>query len=276
MEYHVLSLGAGVQSTTIYLMALDGELDVKFDCAVFADTQEEPKDVYRHLDWMQSLGGPPIHVRTVGRLGDDLISGRNSTGQRFASIPCFTTSREGESQGMVQRQCTKEYKIEVIERYIRRELLGLIPRQRVPAGVTVNQYMGFSMDEPGRAARARLRFKQVRWGEVHFPLFDLEMTRRDCVRYLEGRVPHEVPRSACVFCPFKNNREWQSLRDNDPEGWQRAVEVDKALRIEGNVVNRGLDQKLYVHRSCRPLDEANLGDDQPGLFDMECEGGCGL
>ena len=38
--------------------------------------------------------------------------------------------------------------------------------------------------------------------------FDLEMTRADCVAYLkEQEIPHEVPRSACVFCPFKSNFE---------------------------------------------------------------------
>lgn len=274
--YHVLNLGAGVQSSTIYCMIADKELDIPLDGAVFSDTQEEPEEVYRHLDWLRSLGGPPIVTVTVGCLGDDLRNGRKPLASRVASIPCFTTAKEGRADGMVQRQCTKEYKIEPIERWIRRELVGLKPKQQMPADVTVHQYMGFSMDEPGRAARARLRFKQLRWGEVHFPLFDLEMTRRDCVKYLEGRVPHPVPRSACVFCPFKNNREWRELRDNNPAGWKRAVEVDAALRVDGNVVNRGLDQKLYVHRQCVPLDKANLGDDQPDLFAMECEGGCGL
>lgn len=285
-EHHILSLGAGVQSTTLYLLSLDGEIQ-RFDYAIFADTQEEPQAVYDHLQWLQSLGGPPIEVRTAGKLGDDLIreihpsqSGppkrHEHHAHRCASIPAFTAVTEGQNIGIIQRQCTSEYKIEVIERWIRRELIGLEPKQRMPADVLVNQYMGFSVDEPGRAARARLRFKQVRWGEVHFPLFDLQMTRLDCVNYLRDRVPHEVPRSACVFCPFKNNREWRALRDNDPDGWQRALRVDAALRVDGTIANRGLEQKLYVHRSCRPLAEANLGDDQPALFDMECEGGCGL
>jgi hypothetical protein len=274
--FHVLNLGVGVQSTTIYLMILDGELDIQLDAAVFSDVGEEPASVYRHLDWLRTLGGPPIVTVSVGKLGDDLMNGRKSLASRVASIPCYTTAKEGRADGMVQRQCTKEYKIEPIERWIRRELVGLEPRQRMPADVTVHQYMGFSRDEPGRAARARLRFAQVRWGEVHFPLFDEGMTRLDCVRYLENRVPHEVDQSACVFCPFKGNRQWRRLRDNDPAGWQRAVEVDAALRKPGNICNRGLDQRLYVHRSCVPLDEADLGDNQGELFDVECEGGCGL
>ena len=36
-EYHILNLGAGVQSTTLYLMGVYGELDQPFDVAIFAD-----------------------------------------------------------------------------------------------------------------------------------------------------------------------------------------------------------------------------------------------
>ncbi len=52
--YHILNLGAGVQSTTLFLMFVNGELDKKLDYAVFADTQEEPESVYKHLDWLHS------------------------------------------------------------------------------------------------------------------------------------------------------------------------------------------------------------------------------
>ncbi len=113
-KHRVLNLGAGVQSTTLYLMYLAGEITPAIDCAIFADTGEEPQGVYDHLNWLKGLGGPPILVRSVGRLGEDLMRGRNSTGQRFASIPAFTAAVEGQQLGIVRRQCTKEYKVEVI------------------------------------------------------------------------------------------------------------------------------------------------------------------
>ena len=277
--WRILNLGAGVQSTAIYMMMIDGEIEPA-DVAIFADTQEEPGAVYDHLAWLESQGGPPILKATAGKLGDDLVAGKNSTGQRFASIPAFTSAREGGPAGMTRRQCTSEYKIAVVEKVIRRELLGLKHRQRIPKDARLNQLFGFSTDEPKRAGNARIRYEQQmghQWS-VAFPLFDesVWMSRRDCRNYLEGRVPHRVPRSACVFCPFKSNAEWVDLRDNDPESWDRAVEVDRALREPGTITNRGLDQALYVHRGCRPLDEVNLGVDQPTLFDLECEGGCGL
>ena len=38
MTSNILNLGAGVQSTALYLMSIDGEVP-KFDYAIFADTQ---------------------------------------------------------------------------------------------------------------------------------------------------------------------------------------------------------------------------------------------
>jgi hypothetical protein len=104
--FHVLNLGAGVQSTVLFLLAIGPAPKLHFDVAVFADTGEEPASVYRHLDHLKTLGGPPIWVRSAGRLGDDLMHGRNSTGQRFASIPAFTKDDAGKV-GMVRRRCTK-------------------------------------------------------------------------------------------------------------------------------------------------------------------------
>lgn len=252
-EFHVLNLGAGVQSTTLYLMYMRGLFEPQLDCAVFADTQDEPEAVYRHLEWLQGLNGPPIMVRTRGRLSEHLKNGVNSTGGRFASIPAFTAA-EGEEPGKVRRQCSMEYKVEVIERTIRREIVGLAPRQRFPKDVRVHQYYGISLDEGGRALRIRERAQEHKWITAHFPLIENFMTRPNCKGWLaaNGNVPHEVPRSACVYCPFHSDAEWLSVKAN-PRDWALAVEVDEALRREGNVVNRNIDQKMYLHRSCIPL-----------------------
>lgn len=285
----ILNLGAGVQSTTVYLLSLDGKID-PIDYAIFADTQEEPGAVYRHLKWLQSLGGPPILIRSVGKLGDDLLKEKNSTSQRFASIPAYSTSvphvqRGGPvpacSVGLMRRQCTREYKIDVVEKTIRRDIYGLKPRKRFPKGTLVTQLFGISVDESKRAKRIKKRIEMVKWSSASFPLLDLEWTRADCQKYLEGRVPHEVPRPACVFCPYHKNEEWARLKREDPEGWNRAVEVDAGLRRPGAVVNRKLNNTLYLHRSCLPLPlidfDANLGPEINRFAALDCgEGMCGI
>lgn len=278
-EHHILNLGAGVQSTALYLLSREPDARFRFDLAIFADTGEEPTAVYRHLDYLRSLGTPEIWVRSAGKLGDDLVGGRNSTGQRFASIPAFTKGPDGKL-GMVRRQCTKEYKIDVCERAIRRELLGLKPRQRIPKDVVLHQFFGISTDEAARAERAKKRFAGVKHTIPHWPLIEMGWSRKDCIAYLKGKLPHEVPKSSCVFCPYRTNQSWFHLRQTDPDGWDRAVEVDRALRDKGSIAARGLRQELYVHRSCVPLDVIDFAKLQPNTIDPmttgECQGMCGL
>ena len=54
--YHVLNLGAGVQSTALYLMFMQRKIDIPLDAAIFADPQEESSDTYSHIEWLKSLG----------------------------------------------------------------------------------------------------------------------------------------------------------------------------------------------------------------------------
>lgn len=285
-EFHVLNLGAGVQSTTLYLQSMRGKCP-RFDVAIFADTMDEPGAVYEHLEWLKSLDGPPILVRSAGRLGDDLLRGRNTTGGRFAAIPAFTTADNGATVGRTRRQCSKEYKTEVIERAIRRDVLGLRPRQRCPwKSVLVHQYFGISYDERSRASRIYELFIDKRGYQCHFPLMERGWTRANCIEWLQdhGNVPHEVPRSACVYCPFHSDLEWSKLKTANGADWARAVEVDAALRSSGAVANRDMDQTMYVHRSCKPLTQIefhpreNYKEMQLGLtgFGLECEGVCGV
>lgn len=289
--YHVLNLGAGVQSTALYLMGMNRDYNLHFDVAIFADTQEEPKAVYAHLDYLKSLGGPKILTATKGKLGDDLVKGVDGLGKRSASIPAFTAEdhlvRPGAcyhklppapKYGRVLRQCTADYKIQVVERVIRRELLNLKPRQRMPKGVRVFQYFGITTDERSRADRAKKRFEKVTWATPVYPFLDMDWSRESCKEWLKDRLPYEVPRSACVFCPYRSNSEWLYLRNTDPEGWQRAVEIDHLLREEGTIANRRMNNKLYLHRTCIPLDMVDLrkGKSLYKPLTNECQGMCGV
>jgi 3'-phosphoadenosine 5'-phosphosulfate sulfotransferase (PAPS reductase)/FAD synthetase len=133
-QIHVLNFGGGVQSTTLYLMSHEGLIQ-KFDYAIFADTQDESDEVYHHLEWIKSLKSIPILIGTAGKLSDYLMKGENSTGQKFISIPAYTSSNhEGRKNlvdvGRIRRQCTNEFKIKVIEKVIRRKVLGLRERER--------------------------------------------------------------------------------------------------------------------------------------------------
>jgi len=194
----VLNLGAGIQSTTLYLWAVDGQ--IQFDVAIFADTGDEPQAVYRHVEFLKTLGGTPIiEVRACeNSLGDNLKIGMKATGQmsdRHVSIPTFLDDGSG-SPALGRRQCTSEYKIRPIERKIR-ELIGLNPGEQCREQ-RAEQIMGLSFDEPKRVAGVKGRFEGIRWSKPTFPLFDEFMTRADCVAYLEKRLPgYVVPLPCC-------------------------------------------------------------------------------
>ena len=277
---HVLSLGAGVQSTTMALMAARGEIEPMPDAAIFADTGAEPKAVYEHLDWLRSPNVLPFPVEVV-RAGDirsdthsALNGGRHCRG-RAATAPFFTLGRDGRAAPL-RRQCTAAYKVEPINRRIR-EYLGVKARRRVPAGIPpVVVWLGISTDEIHRMKPAR-----EWWVSRHWPLVDARMSRNDCLCWLERHGYATPPRSACIFCPYRSDREWRWLRDHDPEGWEEAVAIDRAIRPGFPRINSERSTgELYLHRSLAPLEDVDFRTaserGQLDLFGNECEGMCGL
>ena len=62
--HRILNLGAGVQSTTVYLMYVRGEIQPGMECAIFADTGEEPASEYAHLD-------APENIKRNGQTEED-------------------------------------------------------------------------------------------------------------------------------------------------------------------------------------------------------------
>lgn len=103
----VLSLGAGVQSTTLALMAARSEIEAP-DCAIFADTGAEPASVYQHLEWLEPLLPFPLYRVARGDLGAECLANvaRQQTGKR-STIPAFVANSDGETAPLT-RQCTKD------------------------------------------------------------------------------------------------------------------------------------------------------------------------
>ena len=264
---HIISLGAGVQSSTMALMAAHGEITPMPDCAIFADTGAEPQAVYDWLDWLETKLPFPVHrVQEAEGLYANILSATD--GDRFAGAPFFAKQADGQV-GMLRRQCTREFKITPIHRFIRKQA-GLKPRQRAK-GVIVSSWHGISLDEIQRA-----RGSMDKWMEIRYPLIEKRMTRHECMNWLTSHG-YEVPmKSACTFCPYRDDEGWRDMKLNDPDSFAQAVEVDE--RIRAGVT--GTHSALYVHRSGIPLSEVDLRNaadhGQSDMFDEECEGMCGL
>lgn len=258
----IISLGAGVQSTALALMAAHGEIVPMPDCAIFADTQDEPAAVYEHLRWLMSPNVLPfsVHVATAGSLSAALIAGDEA-----ARIPCFVGAG-----GLSKRQCTRNFKLDVLKRKTR-EILGVGPRGYIRPG-TVETWIGISTDEAVRKKPSGVAYIVNR-----HPLIERFLSRADCKSWLRDNGYPEPPKSACKYCAFQGNAGWRKRRAN-PSEWDQVVAIDRWLRLPPQVIRFHGD--LYLHHSRQPLESANIDEAElplfGGLFGHECEGMCGV
>jgi hypothetical protein len=202
----------------------------------------------------------PVHRVKRGNIRDDLL--RCLEG-RWADVPAFVKQSDG-SIGLINRQCTKQYKIRPIRQKVR-SLLGL-ERKRSPDYPVSEQLIGISLDEA-----IRMKPSAEAWQVHSFPLIEKRMSRRDCLQWLQDRQYPEPPKSACIGCPFHSDDQWRSL---SPGEFAEAVEVDYAIRGSRK------EGQLFLHRQCVPLDQVDFSTaedrGQLNLFLNECEGMCGV
>lgn len=238
----VLSLGAGVQSTTLALMAAHGEVPMP-DCAIFADTGWEPAAVYTHLDALEKLLPFPVHRVSAGDIRDTIAT------SSYDPIPWHV------SGGMGRRQCTKQFKLYPIRRKVREMLGGKTPRGGC------EMWIGISRDEAHRMKPSNVLYIRNRW-----PLIEAELSRAECLRRL-ARWGVSTPRSACCGCPFLSDSDWRERREQ-PE-WSATVAYSRKLALTGQ----------FMHRSLSPIEDVDFSRwqdrNQPNLFGNECEGMCG-
>ena len=142
-------------------------------------------------------------------------------------------------------------------------------REQNRNGEKIEQWLGITLDEVQRMKQSDVKYITHRW-----PLIEKKMSRWDCKLYLEKHGIEIPPRSACVFCPFHSRAEWKDIRDNAPEDWQKAVQVDQEIRKARPPYD------LFVNVQRVPLDQADLDSEvdkgQLTLWDNECEGICGI
>ena len=270
----VLSLGAGVQSTTLALMIEKGEIPM-VQAGVFADVKGEPMAVYKHLDWLEKQLSYPIYRVTWRDLKQDILDA--STGKyKAVTAPFYTKNPKTGKKKMLRRQCTFMYKINPVVQEVRR-LLGLKKGEKRDKNTRVEMLMGISKDEVFRVKTNRMSYITN-----IYPLIDKNMTRLNCLEWMSKNNYPKPPRSACTFCPYHSNEEWKEIKKNKEE-WQEVVAMDKAIRHQEKHKdkfknsNDTLDE-LFLHRDAIPIDQVDFDkkkDNQLDMFQSECEGMCG-
>lgn len=277
---HIISLGAGVQSSTMALMAAHGEITPMPECAIFADTQAEPQSVYKWLDWLEKQLPFPVYRVTAGNLTKEALKvykvkregSKHPVGTPYMNrlIPLHGVNLDG-TPGVLPRRCTYTFKVDQIIRKIRK----IAPPKRGEDSVTVIQWIGISLDEVHR-----MKPSAHSWIEHRWPLIEKRIKRHDCLLWMNQHGYPKPPRSACYYCPYHSDTEWRRLKKEEPEEFAKAVKFDHAIRNLSKQFEHEIYREVFLHPSRKPLDQVDFSTDedhgQQVMFGNECEGMCGV
>jgi len=256
----IFSYGGGVQSTAILVLASQGI--VEYDHFLFANVGEDSEhpDTLRYfydvaLPFAKEHGLDLQEVRKYRDGEIETVKSRIFSTKKSTVIP--VRLKKGQPG---QRSCTLDFKIRVVDRWVK-EQVGNKP-------MTFYTGLGISTDEIHRAKAEPLKEVYVNlWKVIEYPLIDLRYSRNVCESIIAGAGLPVPPPSSCYFCPFHNDEAWYRIRQNQPELFEEAVNIERHIRSKG--------QDVWMHRKLIPLDKAI--PDQPFLFDMydmdNCESG---
>lgn len=268
----IVNFGAGVQSSAIAMLAIEGN-DALMGALggrlpkhwIFADTGDEPLEVYKHLEVMKvRLEEAGFTFHRVTRY-DEVLSEHVLAGKKGGvSIPPFFVADKLGQSVPVMRCCTHDFKVNPIKRLIS-SMHGV--RFKEP----VTQIFGISADES-----QRMREPDKKNLTFLYPLVAMGWKRSHCNSYLRD-IGVNAPRSACRYCPFHSNDEWRRIR-RQPEEWKKVIQFERDVHaLYDKQGLAGLNTKPYLHRSRVPIDEIDW-DRQIDMFSMddECAGVCGV
>lgn len=238
--------GAGTQSTALYFLMRDGVVP-KPDAAIFADTGDEPNEVYETVRFL--AGGfreidVPFYV--VGR--DPHVSLMRDVLDRqvYATLPAFTTVETKVMVPLWWDRCGCDWgRVFGIggERGVR------ALRQYAP-GVTAREIAGHPDTHVGAGDCALCtgeRDDERSCPDDEIALLMLAETGLDAVP-----APHRQCRAEGRIVT-RSHTYTKLERGRIKREWQRAVAFDRAFRTMP-----GLRGKRYLHASRRPLDEAPI------------------
>lgn len=228
MSTQVWCCGGGTQSAAIAVAILRGLL-AKPDLAIITDTGRERSATWDYFDqvlWpaMDSFGLDVARVKSSDYALVQIM------GRSGPILPGFTTQA---GKGKLSNFCSGTWKRDVIERWLRRTM-------KVEA---CTLWFGMSIEEMRRVRRPHRG-----WIQHRYPLiFDLRYSRQDAIDAVTDFGWPKPPRSACWMCPNAGDEEWLDMKDNWPNDFAAAVQLEREIRAK--------DPHFYLHAQCVPLDQ---------------------
>ncbi len=154
-DLRVLSLGAGVQSSTLLFKMIHGEIEPP-DVIIFSDTGNEPQQVYEWLEFLKTEIAKtkiPFHiVRNTDNTGN-IVDDYKAESGRHALIPLHIR-RNDDTLGLARRTCTSEYKIKPLQTWLREDFDVVYLRSKHKEMV-----MGISFYELNMVKKAHIQWQ---------------------------------------------------------------------------------------------------------------------
>ena len=218
----VVSYGGGVQSTALVVLAMRHRWPVDEIIHVDLTDAESPSTreyVARFREWLRNEFGREITIVERDLYGDMLKH------PEFTPVPWHGKHRKF----MLRRQCTREYKVAPIQRYL---------TQKYPHGI-IKLMLGISADEWTRMRQSsHSRIEHV------YPLVDGMISRRHCLEIIRDAGLELPQKSSCWFCPYRSTgSQWALIRQ-----YPHLAEMARMLedRINTARVERGKPEIAVV------------------------------
>lgn len=220
VERHVLGISGGKDSAALAVWMRDKhpELDIDY---FFTDTGEELPEVYEFLGRLEGYLGKPI----------TRLNPRRDFRFWLREYNHFLPSPQ-------TRWCTRKLKLAPFEQWVKPWLA---------AGDKVFSYVAIRADEDyreGYSAKAENLFVRLPFREAGIDkpgVVDiLESSGVGYPKYYEWRS-----RSGCTFCFFQQKIEWVRLREQHPEDYEKAKELEKDALEHGSPFTWSKGESLW-------------------------------
>lgn len=254
-KIEVFSSGGGTQSCAIAALIVQGRLP-KPDFAVIADTTLERSTTWTYLEQYVAPALASVGVQMHRVCKSDYAYKHDGVfnGKGTLLIPAYTN--QSGTPGKMSGFCSKWWKSEARNNWLRR-VHGLKREQ-------FRVWIGFSVDEMPRALRM-MKGEEWQQGLIRLPLInDVPMRREQSIRLVESMGWPTPPRSNCYMCPNQSDAEWRDLKQNSPDEFRKAVELEREIQKR--------DPFAWFHKSCIPLDQVDFSEPED-LFSRPCESG---
>jgi hypothetical protein len=218
----VISYGGGVQSTALVVLSLSEQWRV--DEIVHVDLMDAESPATREYvalfgDWLRREHGRDITIIERDLYGDMLAR------PGFTPVPW----RGKYERFILSRQCTRQYKVQPLQRYL---------YDRYP-GERIGLMLGISVDE-----YHRMRDSSAARIEHVYPLVDRRLTRWQCRDIIE-RAGLSVPyKSSCWFCPYRTPGSQLVLLQHYPQLREMADALEDRINTERR--RRGQDEIIVL------------------------------